>query len=92
MNKTKPQTIDITPTWTALLHPLLLLITDGETKEARDIARIELMNMARAADRYNAHTAPLISALEEALSTGLKADVKTIERLAAVVRNAKEAR
>ncbi|MEM7298027.1 MAG: hypothetical protein AAF391_07150 [Bacteroidota bacterium] len=50
------KTIDITPTWSGLLPALLAVIQDGETAEARQIAKDELVKMAKAADRYNEHT------------------------------------
>lgn len=50
--------INLTPTWSGLLPALLALIEQGpkgsdEQHEAAKAARQELVNMAKAADRYN---------------------------------------
>jgi hypothetical protein len=46
------ETVDITPSWSGLLPGLILLITDGETPEARKAGADELRRMARLADAY----------------------------------------
>ena len=46
------KTIDITPTWTAILPALIAALEDG-TAEGKRLAREELKTMARAADVYN---------------------------------------
>jgi len=46
-------TIDLTPTWTAIL-PLLIEGLQNGTPEGKRLAHLELINMAKAADRYNA--------------------------------------
>ena len=46
------ETIDLTPTWAAVLPALLAVIEDG-TDEGRKMAREELARMAQAADKYN---------------------------------------
>lgn len=48
------KTLDLTPTWTAVL-PLLLEALEKGTEEGKDIARDELKNMAKAADQWNDH-------------------------------------
>lgn len=48
-------TIDLTPTWRAILPILILALTDG-TETGRKIAREELARMADAADAYNKET------------------------------------
>lgn len=50
--KTKIGTIDLTPTWRALLPVFLLALEEG-TEEGKQIAREELGRMADAADGYN---------------------------------------
>jgi len=47
---TKPETIDLTPTWSGILPALLALLENG-TETGKLTARQELANMARAADR-----------------------------------------
>ena len=44
--------IDMTPTWSALLEPLILLAANGENAGAREMAYAELKKMARVADLY----------------------------------------
>jgi len=53
----EPRTIDITPTWSGLLPVLLMGMDDPDsvTREGRMIAKQELANMAKAADKWNAH-------------------------------------
>lgn len=46
-----PQTIDITPTWSAIL-PLLLAAYEGGTFEGKHAAESELRRMAKLADAY----------------------------------------
>lgn len=46
------ETIDLTPTWAAVLPVLLAAIENG-TDEGRRMAREELARMAQAADKYN---------------------------------------
>lgn len=48
------ETIDMTPTWAAILPALLAAVTDG-TAEGQRIARGELARMAEAADKWNAN-------------------------------------
>lgn len=45
------ETIDLTPTWAAVLPILLAAVEDG-TAEGRKIAREELARMAGLADKY----------------------------------------
>tara|TARA_R110001599_G_scaffold243832_1_gene443763 strand:- start:229 stop:402 length:174 start_codon:yes stop_codon:yes gene_type:complete len=47
-------TVDITPTWEALLPVLIRVATQGETAEAQEGAMSELLRMARACDEMNA--------------------------------------
>lgn len=47
------KTIDLTPTWVAVLPMLLAALEDGSDK-GKAIAREELHRMAQAADAYNA--------------------------------------
>lgn len=47
--------IDVTPTWSALLPLLLEIAANGNTTDARWTAKAELMRMAQAADKWNAH-------------------------------------
>jgi hypothetical protein len=51
----RPKTIDLTPTWTAVLPILFAALEDG-TPEGKRMAREEIRQMARAADLYNAST------------------------------------
>lgn len=52
MNKEK-RTIDLTPTWSAVL-PILIntLTSDDFSYEQKEVAKRELQNMARVADMY----------------------------------------
>lgn len=47
-------TIDMTPTWSALL-PMFVAALQHGSDEGRKIAREELQRMAQAADHWNAH-------------------------------------
>lgn len=58
------QTIDVTPTWTAVLPLITTGIEHGGT--AGELALGELHRMARAADRWNAETPALFALLQEA--------------------------
>lgn len=49
------RTINITPTWSALLPVLLLAAREATTAEARRTAEEELKRMAKAADNWNEH-------------------------------------
>ena len=44
--------VDITPSWAGITPGLLEVWRDGETAEARRDAYLELMRMARLADRF----------------------------------------
>lgn len=48
-----PATIDLTPTWSALMPALIMALTDG-THEGQRVARAELMRLAEHADAQNA--------------------------------------
>ena len=52
MNKT---TENITPTWESLVPVLAHIVRHAKTNGAVDDIMKELKNMARAADRWNAH-------------------------------------
>lgn len=45
--------IDLTPTWRGVLPILIAALEDG-TPEGKRLAKLELANMAKAADAYNA--------------------------------------
>lgn len=47
------KTIDLTPTWSAVL-PILLAAIESGNEEGRRIAKLELSRMAQAADQFNA--------------------------------------
>jgi len=47
------ETIDMTPTWTAIVPILIAGLQDG-TPEGQRLAKIELYRMAEAADKWNA--------------------------------------
>jgi hypothetical protein len=53
MTKRLVGTIDLTPTWAAVLPILIAALEDG-TDEGRKLAKLELASMAKAADLYNA--------------------------------------
>jgi hypothetical protein len=59
MKKLKTEgTIDITPTWSGLLPWMLrVLESNGENEAAKQPLREELVQMAKAADLWNAHCA-----------------------------------
>lgn len=46
------ETIDITPSWRAVVDILVEVAAHAETKKARDEARDELRRMAELADKY----------------------------------------
>jgi hypothetical protein len=48
------KTIDVTPTWSAML-PVLITLLQGKNAEGREAATKELKKMAKALDNYNAH-------------------------------------
>ncbi|MGC0015622.1 hypothetical protein ACPPTR_09000 [Ralstonia pseudosolanacearum] len=50
----KPNTINLTPTWASCLHVFLAVLEDG-TDEGKRVARQELARMAAAADAWNDH-------------------------------------
>jgi hypothetical protein len=52
MSTTEPTTIDLTPTWAAILPALIAVIRDG-TPDGQRLALEELRRMATAADRLN---------------------------------------
>ena len=62
------ETVDLTPTWSAILRVLLAVYEDSATADGRATALTELQRMADAADRYNAQTAPLVAALQECIT------------------------
>ncbi|NJL71046.1 MAG: hypothetical protein HC888_05235 [Candidatus Competibacteraceae bacterium] len=49
------RTIDLTPTWAAILPSILAVLEHAQTEEARDNMKAELRRMADAADRWNEH-------------------------------------
>jgi hypothetical protein len=49
--KTKAATIDLTPTWKAVLPIMIAALVDG-TDEGKRLAKIELNRMADLADAY----------------------------------------
>lgn len=52
MSERKVEVIDITPTWSDLITPLVFLAIDGETPSAKRHAWEELKKMAALADKY----------------------------------------
>lgn len=46
-------TVNLTPTWSAMLPIFRAILTDGD-QEGRDIVWSELARMAKAADQWNA--------------------------------------
>lgn len=48
------RTIDVTPTWSALLPTIRLILENAGTEEARENMWGELARMALAADKWNA--------------------------------------
>lgn len=56
-------TIDLTPSWGAILPALVAVIQDG-TQEGKTAAMHELRRMARAADRWNEIAPQLVDTLE----------------------------
>ncbi len=49
------KTINLTPTWEALLPSILAIVTDGESLENVNFARSELRRMAILADAWVNH-------------------------------------
>lgn len=49
------QYIDVTPTWESILPTMRLIIEHHENEDSREAMWKDLANMARAADRWNAH-------------------------------------
>lgn len=52
-------TIDITPTWVGLAPAYFAVLQNGNA-EGRKIAREELLRMAQAADKWNAHAKEVV--------------------------------
>lgn len=48
------RTIDITPTWETAVHIYLMVLEDG-TDEGKEMARKELLRLARTYDALNTH-------------------------------------
>lgn len=48
------ETIDMTPTWEGVL-PIFLAALEDASSKGKQIARGELLRMAQAADKWNAH-------------------------------------
>ena len=46
------RTIDLTPTWETAVHIYLMVLEDG-TEEGKDMARKELLRLARTYDALN---------------------------------------
>jgi hypothetical protein len=46
------ETIDMTPTWSALLPAMLEVLTTSKNNSAKEAIKAELKNMAYAADLY----------------------------------------
>lgn len=44
--------IDCTPTWAGILSWYIAVLEDGKTAEGREIAKAELLRMAKLADAY----------------------------------------
>ena len=49
------QTLDMTPTWESLVPALLLILRSSKQADAQHMIKQELVRMAQAADRWNAH-------------------------------------
>lgn len=61
------QTIDITPTWQAILPVYFTVLADGNA-EGKKAAREELKRMAYAADLWNKHAHVMLAALRETVN------------------------
>jgi len=55
MMKNTQKTLNVTPTWESLVPVLAHIVRHAETNGAVDDIMKELKNMAKAADRWNAH-------------------------------------
>ena len=55
MMKNTPKTVNVTPTWESLVPVLAHIGRHAKTNGAVDDIMKELKNMAKAADRWNAH-------------------------------------
>lgn len=87
MNELK--TIDLTPTWGALLPALVAVSSDG-TEEGRRSAHLELRRMAYAADRWNEIVPQLVAALNLVLNNlNNELDAETAQTVEAAIRAAK---
>lgn len=53
---TRRKTIDLTPTWAAILPTILVVLENATTEDAKESMRLELRRMAEAADRWNAYS------------------------------------
>ena len=58
-------TIDLTPTWSALVPMLSLVLQQTDSETTRHEITLEFAKMARAADRWNAHCKEQIAVLEQ---------------------------
>ena len=54
-NSENMKTIDATPTWEAMVPVLIYIIRNSKTREGLKNVEPELLRMAQAADRWNAH-------------------------------------
>lgn len=95
MTSTEPVTIDMTPTWAAVL-PILLAGLEKGTAQGRKMSREELARMAQAADQANAawkaHGA-LLAAVEAIVeeagpSFGKDGGLGTINTMSRIARQA----
>ena len=50
--ETKPEYIDITPTWQGLLPSILKALANAENPQVKEIMEAELLRMAKLADLY----------------------------------------
>ena len=55
MMKNTQKTLNVTPTWESLVPVLAHIVRHAKTNGAVDDIMKELKNMAKAADRWNAH-------------------------------------
>jgi hypothetical protein len=59
------KTIDMTPTWSALVPMLSLVLQQTDSEKTREEITLELVKMAMAADRWNAHCKEQMAILEQ---------------------------
>ena len=65
MTKKEVETIDLTPTWTALVPVMIAILTTVKDKKVVDDLTAELLRMAEGADKWNEYVKELKGKFKE---------------------------